>query len=250
MVNPIPCAPASTAWADVAGATAVAVAEAAAGRTALVAGATGLVGREILQGLLADKQITAVHTLGRRRLPFEHPKLTQHIVDYQALSALPRVDEAFVALGTTIKTAGSQAAFRAVDFDAVVAVARAARAAGASRLGVVSAMGADAASRVFYNRVKGEMEAALGGLGFETLVIARPSFLTGDRGALGQPQRKGEKMALVLSRWLAPLIPANYRSIPAASVASALRQGVATTMGVRVLSSGEMREAVAGSTAA
>jgi uncharacterized protein YbjT (DUF2867 family) len=252
MANPIPSAPASTAWVGAGGATATgAVAAVAAGRIALVAGATGLVGREILQGLLADSQVAAVHVLGRRPLPVNHSKLTQHIVDFnQALSALPRVDEAFVALGTTIKVAGSQAAFRAVDFDAVLAVARAARNAGATRLGVVSAMGADAGSRVFYNRVKGEMEEALAQLGFETLVIARPSFLAGDRAALGQPQRAGEKIALTVSRWLAPLIPENYKSIPAAAVASALRRGVAATKGIRALSSGEMRAVATGSTAA
>src|SRR6185369_1427795 len=108
-------------------------------RTVLIAGASGLVGREILQGLLADEAVVAVHSLGRRELPLQHPKLTQHRVDFKALSstglALPRADEAFIALGTTIKVAGSQEAFRAVDFDAVVAVAKAARAAGVTRLG-------------------------------------------------------------------------------------------------------------------
>ena len=162
--------------------------DAALPRSVLIAGASGLVGREILQGLLADDSVAAVHSLGRRELPLQHPKLTQHRVDFsKALPALPRVGEAFVALGTTIKVAGSQEAFRAVDFDAVLAVAKAAKAAGATRLGVVSAMGADPQSRIFYNRVKGEMEAALSALGFDTLVIARPSFLVGDREALGQP---------------------------------------------------------------
>ncbi|HWP11866.1 MAG TPA: NAD(P)H-binding protein, partial [Ramlibacter sp.] len=145
----------------------------------MLAGASGLVGRAILQGLLADDSVAAVHTLGRRELPFQHAKLTQHRVDFKFLPALPGAGEAFVALGTTIKVAGSQEAFRAVDFDAVVAVAKAAKASGATRLGVVSAMGANARSKVFYNRVKGEMEEALSALGFETLVIARPSFLVG-----------------------------------------------------------------------
>ena len=88
------------------------------GRTALVAGASGLVGREILQGLLADDSVAAVHSVGRRELPLAHPKLTQHRVDFKAPLTLPRVDEAFIALGTTIKVAGSQEAFRAIDFDA------------------------------------------------------------------------------------------------------------------------------------
>lgn len=214
---------------------------AAGGRSVLLAGGSGLVGRELLQILLADPSVAAVHALGRRELPLRHARLVQHRVDFAALPSLPPVDEAFIALGTTIKVAGSQAAFRAVDFDAVVAVAKAARAAGATRLGVVSAMGADARSRVFYNRVKGEMEQAVGALGFETLVIARPSLLVGDREALGQPVRAGEEIGLKVSRWLAPLVPANLRPIAAAAVARALVQAVRETSGQRVLPSGQMQ---------
>lgn len=211
-------------------------------RRVLVAGGSGLVGRELLQILLADPSVAAVHAVGRRELTLRHPRLVQHLVDFAALPALPRVDEAFIALGTTIKVAGSQAAFRAVDFDAVVAVAKAARAARATRLGVVSAMGADVRSRVFYSRVKGEMEQALSALGFETLVIARPSLLVGNREALGQPLRSGEEIGAKVSHWLAPLIPANYRPIPAAAVGRALVEAVRDTAGRRVLLSGEMQE--------
>ncbi|HEY0886545.1 MAG TPA: nucleoside-diphosphate sugar epimerase [Ramlibacter sp.] len=215
---------------------------AASGRSVLLAGGSGLVGRELLQFLLADPSVAAVHALGRRDLPLRQAALIQHRADFAALPALPRVDEAYVALGTTIRVAGSRAAFRAVDHDAVVAVAKAARAAGATRLGVVSAMGADARSRVFYNRVKGEMEQAVGALGFGTLVIARPSLLVGDRAALGQPVRSGEEIGLKASRWLAPLIPANYRPIAAAAVARALVRAVRETAGQRVLLSGQMQE--------
>lgn len=81
----------------------------------MVAGASGLVGREILQGLLADESVAAVHSLGRRELPFQHARLTRHRVDFKALPALPSVGKAFIALGATIKVAGSQEAFRAVD---------------------------------------------------------------------------------------------------------------------------------------
>jgi uncharacterized protein YbjT (DUF2867 family) len=210
-------------------------------RTALVAGATGLVGREILQGLLADESVAAVHALARRPLDLRHPRLSVHTVDFAALPALPPIDEAYLALGTTIKVAGSQSAFRAVDFDASLAVACAAQVAGAKRLGLVSAMGADARSRIFYNRVKGELEDALAGLGFEGLVIARPSFLAGDRGALGQPARGGEKLALHVSRALRPLIPRNYRSIAAGDVARALLRAVPTAQGQQVLLSGQMQ---------
>lgn len=212
-----------------------------ASRTALVAGATGLVGREILQGLLADEGVAAVHVLARRTPPVQHPKLAAHVVDFAALPALPPCDEAYLALGTTIKVAGSQRAFRAVDFDANLAVARAAQAAGARRLGVVSAMGADARSPVFYNRVKGELEQALDISGYEGLVIARPSLLLGDRAQLGQPQRRGEKIAESLARWIAPLIPANYRPIRAEAVAHALLETVPKAQGKLVLLSGDMQ---------
>ena len=219
-------------------------------RAVLVAGATGLVGRELLAGLLADDGVAAVHSLGRRDVPLRHPKPVQHQVDFktastdsgQALRELPRVDEAFIALGTTIKVAGSQEAFRAVDHDAVIAVAKAAKAAGAKRLGVVSAMGADKRSAIFYNRVKGETEEALAALGFDTLVIARPSFLAGDRESLGQPVRGGEKLALRISRVFAPLVPDNYKSIDAKLVARALLQGVPRLQGRHVLLSGAMRK--------
>jgi uncharacterized protein YbjT (DUF2867 family) len=210
-------------------------------RTALLAGATGLVGRALLQGLLADDTVAAVHVLARRPLQLQSPKLNVHLVDFTALPALPPVDEAYLALGTTIKVAGSQPAFRAVDFDANLAVAKAARAAGARRLGLVSAMGADARSSIFYSRVKGELEQALDGLGFEGVVVARPSMLAGDRAALGQPVRGGELLALRASRWLRPLIPRNYRSIQAADVARALLREVPAALGTKVMLSGAMQ---------
>lgn len=218
-----------------------AVVAAAAARTALVAGATGLVGRAVLQGLLADDSVAAVHVLARRSLGFEHPKLKLHIVDFSALPALPPAHEVYLALGTTIKVAGSQSAFRAVDFDANLAVARAARAAGATRLGLVSAMGADAQSRIFYNRVKGELESALGALGYPRLVIARPSLLAGDRTALGQPERAGEKIGLRVSRWLRPLLPKKLLPIAAQDVAQALLRAVPVGDGKQLLLSDEMQ---------
>jgi len=215
---------------------------AAAGqRTALVAGASGLVGRAILQGLLADEAVAAVHVLARRPLLFQHPKLNEHLVDFAALPALPKADEVYLALGTTIKVAGSQPAFRAVDFDANLAVAVAAQQAGAKRLGVVSAMGADTGSSLFYSRVKGELEEALDRLRYEGLVVARPSMLAGNRSWLGQPERSGEKLALQVSRWLRPVIPDNYRSIQAADVARALLRAVPTARGKQVLMSGMMQ---------
>lgn len=211
------------------------------GRSVAVAGATGLVGRAILRGLLDDPTVSAVHALGRRGAGLDHPKLTSHLVDFATLPPLPPVDEVYLALGTTIKAAGSRVAFRAVDFDANLAVARAALAAGARRAGLVSAMGADVASRIFYNRVKGDTEDAIGRLPFSRLVIARPSLLTGDRAQLGQPGRRAEMLGLAASRVLGTLIPADYRPIAAADVARALLQQVPVCRGRVVLASGAMQ---------
>ncbi len=212
-------------------------------RTVAVAGATGLVGRCLVQQLCAQPSVAVVHTLGRRPLDLQHPKLQQHVVDVTALPALPPLDEIYLALGTTIRQAGSQARFRAVDFDANLAVARAAQASGARRAGLVSAMGANARSSVFYSRVKGELEEALAALNFETLVIARPSMLRGDRDALGQPVRAGERRWARLDAWLRPLIPSNLRAIDAADVAAALVQQVPLARGQHVLPSGAMQGA-------
>jgi len=211
------------------------------GRIVIVAGATGLVGREILAGLLADRTVDAVHSLGRRTPAVQHSKLTAHVVDFAALPVLPPADEVYLALGTTIKVAGSQAAFRAVDHDANLAVAKAALAAGASRAGLVSAMGADARSNVFYSRVKGELEDALARMAFEGLVIARPSLLAGNREALGQATRRGEEWGFAIGKALGFLIPANYKPIDAGDVARALLAEVPVAKGRRVLMSGAMR---------
>ena len=210
-------------------------------RVVMVAGATGLVGQEILAALLADKTYSAVHCVGRRALAQQHPKLTCHVVDFAALPPLPKVDDCFIALGTTIKVAGSQEAFRAIDLKAVEALALAVKRSGATNLGVISAMGANSQSSVFYNRIKGEMEVSLARMGFKSLVIARPSMIDGDRATLHQPGRIGEGMGLVLARGLGPLLPANYRAIKASDIAHALIRHVkAGVPGVVTLMSGEM----------
>ncbi len=214
-------------------------------RCALLMGATGLVGTELLRLLLADASYREVHTVGRRVPATAHAKLTAHVIDMAnptQLSTLPQVDDVYCALGTTIKVAGSQAAFKAIDLDAVVAVANAARQANkATRLGVVSAMGADATSSVFYNRIKGEMEAAVAQLGFESVSIARPSMLAGDRDSLKQGSRPGEQIGLKLMTAVSFLIPANYKAIQAVDVARALHRMVNEGhAGVRVAMSGEL----------
>ncbi|GAA4420959.1 NAD(P)H-binding protein [Acidovorax lacteus] len=211
----------------------------------LVAGATGLVGRCLVQQLCADPGVGTVHALVRKPLPMQHPKLHCHVVDFAALPSLPPLHEAYLALGTTIKVAGSQAAFRAVDFDANLAVAQAAHAAGAQRLGLVSALGADARSAVFYSRVKGELEDTLMAEPWAGLVIARPSMLAGDRASLGQPHRRGEALWGRVDAALGPLIPKRWRAIAAADVAAALAQAVPRARGTQVLSSAAMQGAAA-----
>ena len=212
-----------------------------ANRVAIVAGATGLVGGAILQGLLDDPGVAETHALGRRALALKHPKLTVHVVDFKRLPALPAAAELYLALGTTIKDAGSQAAFRAVDYDANLAVAEAARVAGVRRVGLVSALGADPNSRVFYSRVKGELEEELARMAFAGLIIARPSLLVGSRETLGQPSRRGEELGFAVGRLFGFLIPANYKPIPATDVAGALLAAVPTATGKQVLLSGAMR---------
>jgi uncharacterized protein YbjT (DUF2867 family) len=218
---------------------------AGAARIALLAGATGLVGRELLRLLLACPSYARVHVLLRRAVPGlgAHPRLVAHQVDFARLpEAFPRVGDAYIALGTTIKVAGSPEAFRRVDLDFVVNTARAARAAGATRLAVVSALGADAASRAFYIRVKGEMQEAVTQLGYASVVIAQPSLLLGDRVALGQPARSGEAWAVRLLGPLAPLVPAGVRPIPARAVAAALLAAMLDARpGVRLLASRAMQ---------
>jgi len=212
-------------------------------RTACLAGASGLVGREILRLLLDHPSYERIHSLVRcAKEPPNAGKLVEHVVDFDALPDLPRTDDVYIALGTTIKVAGSEAAFRHVDHDYVLNTARAARGAGARRLAIVSALGADAGSRVFYNRVKGEMQDAVAQLGYESLVIAQPSLLIGDRASLGQPTRRGEVIAARLFGPVMGLVPRGIRPIEASAVASSsIDATLAGTPGLRLLSSAKMQ---------
>jgi len=214
-------------------------------RKALLAGATGLVGSALLPLLCDSPTYGEVHVLVRRSGAglAAHDKARVHVVDFARLPEnLPAADDVFIALGTTIKVAGSREAFRQVDCDFVVDTARAARAGGATRLAVVSALGADARSRIFYNRVKGDMQVAIATLGFPSVTIAQPSLLVGDRAALGQPVRAGEvwgERVFASIRWL---VPRGIRPIRARDVAAAmLTATVEGKPGVNILSSAAMQ---------
>lgn len=209
-------------------------------KTAWVAGASGLVGGHALDALLDDARWGAVVSFGRRTIDREHPKLTQRAVDFAAIEAsgAPRPDAALCCLGTTIKKAGSEAAFRAVDHDAVLAFARAAKAAGCEVFAVVTAHGADAGSMLFYNRVKGEVERDLRGVGFASLAILHPSLLLGDRAE----SRPAERAMISLSRLAAPLLkPFAARPVEARAVGRALARVAADPpSGVRVVPNDEI----------
>ena len=196
-----------------------------AGRIALVAGASGLVGGKLLSLLLQSTHYARVHALSRRPLMFDHPRLANRVVRFEAslqaqLKGL-QCQDAFCCLGTTIRDAGSQAAFRAVDLDLVLEFAQLALGCGAQRLVVVSAVGANATSKNFYLRVKGEMEKALEGVHFRALDILQPALLLGTR----RNPRLLELTAQVAMRLLNPLLlgsAARLRAIPAATVAAAM----------------------------
>jgi uncharacterized protein YbjT (DUF2867 family) len=153
-------------------------------KIALVAGASGLVGRHLIEALLRAPEYSRVIALSRRPLAVEHGKVANRIIRFEALEkslAGLQADDAFCALGTTLKSAGSQAAFREVDHDYVLAFARAAARAGARRLVIVSAVGANTSSRNFYLKVKGEMEESLRALNPPGLDILQPGLLLGLR---------------------------------------------------------------------
>jgi uncharacterized protein YbjT (DUF2867 family) len=196
----------------------------AAGRSALLVGATGLVGSHLLKRLLVQRDYRRVTVWVRREVPLQDPKLTQVLVEFEKLqqySSALDAEDVFVALGTTIKQAGSQPAFYRVDHDYPVQIASLAKQAGAQRFLMVSALGADANSRVFYSRVKGEAENAIRELGLPKLWFFRPSLLLGSR----VESRPGEKVGEVVGKLIAPLLVGGlrkYRPIEADAVAAAM----------------------------
>lgn len=189
-------------------------------RIALVAGATGLIGNHVLELLLADATYDKVIALSRKPLFNKHTKLENVLVNIDEWTKFSdlKADDVFCCLGTTIKQAKTKAAFRKVDFEYPVEVAKALKQNGATTFLLVSALGADKTSRIFYNQVKGEVEAAVGELVYNATHIFRPSLLLGDR----KEQRSGEDAAKVFYKIFGWLIPQKYKGIEAAKVARAM----------------------------
>jgi uncharacterized protein YbjT (DUF2867 family) len=211
-------------------------------RSALIVGASGLVGSFLLERLLASSTYAQVTAWGRNDLHKVDPKLKTEIVDFARLFELRvQAEDVFCCIGTTIRQAGSQQAFRRVDLDIPVALARAAARDGAQRFLVVSALGANARSRVFYNRVKGEMEAAVRASGVPKVYVFRPSLLAGPRREF----RLGERAGLALANILGPLL-GKYRPVHADALAAAmlraaeddLQAGIHESASIRALQMG------------
>jgi uncharacterized protein YbjT (DUF2867 family) len=182
--------------------------------TALLVGATGLVGGECLKLLLDHPGYDRVVVLTRRPLEVDHPKLEASVVSFDDLEShrdLIRADHVFCALGSTIKKAGSQERFRTIDHDYPLALARIAREQGATHFSLVTALGADSGSRIFYNRVKGEIEEDVRGLRYPSLTILRPSVIGGERNE----RRLGES----LGKAFGSLLPGRIHTVQAADIA-------------------------------
>lgn len=210
----------------------------------LVAGATGLVGRSCVQRLVNEPAFSRIVILTRRPLPTEMQerfgsRIEERRVDFDRLSSEEysdafRVDQILCCLGTTIKKAGSRERFREVDFGYPKTIAELGVGHGARHFLLVSALGADSGSRIFYNRVKGELEDAVLEMPFRSVTIARPSLLLGDRGEF----RLGEEVA----KRLRLLIPGRYKPVHADDVASELVEAAKRdAAGPRVIESAEIR---------
>ena len=193
-------------------------------RTALLVGATGLVGSHCLDALLNDDVYAKVVVLARRVLTVEHQKLVVHLVDFERLeqhAGLLQADDIFCCLGTTIRVAGSQEAFRKVDFTYTIQAGAIGVKNGAEQVLLVSALGADLRSRVFYNRVKGEIEEAVSKLPLEGVHIFRPSLLLGDRKEFRLGEKIGELGMKTFSFAMSGPFR-KYRPIEARAVARAM----------------------------
>lgn len=213
-----------------------------ANKTALVIGATGLVGNLLTHQLVDSPIYDKVKVLVRKSLPWQHPRLQEVQFDFDHPNGLvTQADDIFCCLGTTIKKAGSQEAFKKVDYQYPLDIARLGLANGARQFAIVTAMGADSKSMFFYNRVKGDVERDLVALNYPTLLIFRPSLLMGSRRQ--EDSRLGERVAERVMSFLNPVIPGKYKGIQASKVAKAMltttQQGL---MGKHIFESDELQK--------
>ena len=216
-------------------------------RVALLAGASGLVGKELLTLLLDEPSYSKVIVLVRRPLDVLHPKLVQYEVDFSTTSFERdrlknlSIDQAFCTLGTTIKHAGTKAAFRQVDQQFTLNVAQMAKDNGAKSFCVVTAIGANSDSMIFYNRVKGDVEKELQQLNFKFLASFLPSMLVGNR----LEQRLDEKLGTIFMATFDFLIPKNYKIIAVKKVAVAMLNYAKDPMaGFSIISSEAMNKSL------
>jgi uncharacterized protein YbjT (DUF2867 family) len=205
----------------------------------LLVGSTGLVGRHVIALALADSRVDAVVAPVRRQMP-NHRKLLAPTVDFERLPKDRdwwQADAVICTLGTTMRAAGSQEAFRTVDYDYPLAVARLARQHGTPTFVLNSAMGADPSSRLFYNRVKGELERDLSTIGFTSLTFVRPGLIGGERNET----RPVERIAALILGALAPVLPRHLRINPAERIAQALIDAAAAALpGTHIVGSAEL----------
>nr|WP_314522567.1 NAD(P)H-binding protein [uncultured Campylobacter sp.] len=187
------------------------------GKTALVVGATGAVGREIVHGLCENENYDKIIVWARRELKFSHEKLETQIVNFSDVKNMPprEIDEIFCALGTTMKQAGSREAFLRVDVDYVYAAAKWGKAAGVRRFVLVSAPGASEGSLSFYLRAKGRIERRVSELGFDSLQIVRPPIILGERS----DARPLERLAAAVFKLLPACVLGKFRPLSGAHIA-------------------------------
>jgi len=211
-------------------------------RTALILGASGLTGQVLLQLLLADALYSTVTIYVRKQVLINHPKLQQEIVNYDKLDSAVLADDVFCCLGTTIKKAGSQQAFRQVDLVYPQKVAELQKNAGSKRFLLISAVGADEQSSIFYSKTKGQVEKAISVLEYPCTCIFRPSLIMGERSE----RRIGEKIAIFLAKIIGPILVGplkKYQPVSALGIAKAMQHKAHQyAEGIHFIASDEIRQ--------
>lgn len=211
-------------------------------KTALIAGSTGLIGNQLLRLLLNDDHYDAVKAISRKPLEITHPKLENIVLDFDRMAEYKdalKADDVFCCLGTTIKKVKTKEKFRQVDFEFPYELAKITKRSGAEQYLLVSALGADGNSKIFYNQVKGEVEDAIAQTGFRAFHIFRPSLLLGDR----HESRSGEEAGKVFFNYFGFLVPKKYKGIDAAKVARAMQKiAVQRKPGIHIHESQELQD--------